>query len=218
MPLELFGHPFSSYCQKAAIALDEYGADWLWRKIEPDSEWTPVWEALWPIKRFPVLRDGERVVPEATAIIEYLHVHYRQGDPLIPDDADAAIEVRTLDRFFDHYVSDPQARMVFNAIRADDQRDPLAEEQAHEMLDRSYAWLEGHIAGREWAAGDAFSMADCAAAPALFYADWSYPLGDRFPEVIAYRARLLARPSVVRAVDGGRPYRAFFPLGAPDRD
>ncbi|VXC78028.1 glutathione S-transferase family protein [Sphingomonas sp. AX6] len=219
MTLELFGHPFSSYCWKAAIALDEMGADWTWRVIEPGSEWTPVWEKLWPIKRFPVLRDGERVVAEASAIIEYLHVHHRSvGDPLIPDDGDAAVIVRMLDRFFDHYVSDPQARFVFNAIRPADQRDPLAEQEGGAMLERSYGWLEGHIAGREWATGEAFSMADCAAAPALFYADWTYPFGDRFPAVTAYRQRLLARPSIARAVDGGRPYRAFFPLGAPDRD
>lgn len=220
MTLELFGHPFSSYCWKAAIALDEVGADWTWRVVEPGSEWTPVWEELWPIKRFPVLRDDERVVAEASAIIEYLHVHHRgdSGDPLIPDDGDAAVQVRMLDRFFDHYVSDPQARFVFNAIRSADQRDPLAEAEGGAVLERSYAWLEAHIAGRTWAAGETFSMADCAAAPALFYADWTYPLGDRFPAVTAYRQRLLARPSVARAVDGARPYREFFPLGAPDRD
>ncbi len=217
--LELFGHPFSSYCWKAAIALDEVGADWTWRVIEPGSEWTPVWERLWPIKRFPVLRDGDRVVAEASAIIEYLHVHHRgPGDPLIPDDGDAAVQVRMLDRFFDHYVSDPQARFVFNAIRPADQRDPLAEAEGGAMLERSYAWLERHVAERTWAAGETFSMADCAAAPALFYADWTYPMDDRFPAVTAYRQRLLARPSVARAVDGGRPYRRFFPLGAPDRD
>ncbi len=217
--LELFGHPFSSYCWKAAIALDEVEADWMWRVIEPGSEWTAVWENLWPIKRFPVLRDGERVVAEASAIIEYLHVHHRgAGDPLIPEDGDAAVQARMLDRFFDHYVSDPQARFVFNAIRPADQRDPLAEQEGGAMLDRAYAWLEGHIAGRKWATGKAFSMADCAAAPALFYADWTYPLGECFPEVTAYRQRLLARPSIARAVDGGRPYRDFFPLGAPDRD
>jgi glutathione S-transferase len=219
MTLDLFGHPFSSYCQKAAIALDEYGADWTWRIIEPDSEWAATWAELWPIKRFPVLRDGDRVTPEATSIIEYLHVHHRGGAaPLIPDDPDQAVRVRTLDRFFDHYVSDPQARVVFNAIRPADKRDPLAVEEAQAMLDRSYAWLDGHMAGRTWAAGDMFSMADCAAAPALFYADWTYPIGDRFPNVSAYRARLLDRPSFARAVDGARPYRHYFPLGAPDRD
>lgn len=219
MSVELFAHPFSSYCQKAIVALDEYRVDWTLRLIEPGSEWTPVWEQLWPIKRFPVLRDGDRVVPEASAIIEYLNVHHRgSADPLIPDDADAAAEVRMLDRFFDHYVSDPQARIVFNAIRPADKPDPLAEEEAHAMLDRAYRWLDAHMAARQWAAGDAFSMADCAAAPALFYADWTYPLGDAYPNVTAYRTRLLARPSFARLVDAARPYRNFFPLGAPDRD
>ncbi len=218
MTVELFAHPFSSYCQKAIVALDEMEVPWTLRMIEPGSEWQELWAQLWPIRRFPVLRDGDHVVPEATAIIEYLNVAHRGGRELIPADPALAVEVRTLDRFFDHYVSDPQARVVFNAIRPADRRDPLADEQAREMLDRAYGWLDGHMAGRRWAVGTSFSMADCAAAPALFYADWTHPIGDRHPEVAAYRARLLARPSVVRAVDAARPYRAFFPLGAPDRD
>lgn len=216
MTIELFAHPFSSYCQKAIIALHEHGLDWTLRMIEPGSEWTAEWEKLWPIRRFPVLREGTRVVPEASAIIEHLHARHRTATPLIPDDPDEAVEVRTLDRFFDHYVSDPQGRIVLNAIRREDQRDPLAEQEAWALLDRAYAWLDARMAGRTWAVGDAFSMADCAAAPSLFYADWTYPLGDRFANVAAYRARLLQRPSVAHAVDAARPYRHLFPLPCPD--
>ena len=218
MSIELFAHPFSSYCQKAIIALHEYELDWTLRMIEPGSEWTPVWESLWPIRRFPVLREGARVVPEASAIIEYLHARHRTAVPLIPDDPDAAAEVRMLDRFFDHYVSDPQTRIVRNALRPEGQRDPLAVQQAQALLDRAYAWLDTHVAGRTWAGGEACGMAACAAAPSLFYADWTHPLGDRFPNVSAYRARLLQRPSFARAVDAARPYRHLFPLPVPQRD
>lgn len=218
MTIELFAHPFSSYCQKAIVALHEHGIDWTLRMIEPDSEWTPVWESLWPIRRFPVLREGTRVVPESTAIIEYLHAHHRTAAPLIPDDPGDAVEVRMLDRFFDHYVSDPQIRIVMNALRPEGQRDPLAEREAQTMLDRAYGWLDARMADRTWAAGETFGMADCAAAPSLFYAEWTYPLGDRYPNVSAYRARLLQRPSFARAVEAGRPYRNLFPLPVPDRD
>src|SRR5690554_4179409 len=194
MTIELFAHLFSSYCQKAITALHEHGVEWSLRMIEPGSEWTAVWQTLWPIGRFPLLREGDRVVPEASAIIEYLNARHRTATPpLIPDDPDQAVEVRTLDRFFDHYISDPQARIVVNAIRRDDQRDPLAEQEARALLERAYAWLDAHRAGRTWAVGDTFSTADCAAAPPLFYADWTCPLGDRFANVTAYRARLLQR-------------------------
>src|SRR5690606_29710105 len=131
-------------------------------------------------------------------------------------DPDDAVEVRMLDRFFDHYVSDPQARIVVNALRRGDQRDPLAGQEARELLERAYAWLDARMAGRTWAVGDAFSMADCAAAPSLFYADWTHPIGDRFANVSAYRARLLQQPGVVRAVDAARPWRHLFPLPCPD--
>ena len=216
MAIELFAHPFSSYCQKAIIALHEHGVDWTLRMIEPGSEWNTEWEAIWPIRRFPVLREGGRVVPEASAIIEHLHARHRTTTPLIPDDPDDAVEVRMLDRFFDHYVSDPQARIVVNALRREDQRDPLAGQEAQELLDRAYAWLDARMAGRTWAVGEAFSMADCAAAPSLFYADWTHPIGDRFANVSAYRARMLRRPSIARAVDAARPYRQLFPLPCPD--
>ena len=218
MTIELFAHPFSSYCQKAIVALHEHDLDWTLRMIEPGSDWTAQWESLWPIRRFPVLREDERVVPEASAIIEHLHARHRPATPLIPDDPGEAVTVRMLDRFFDHYVSDPQIRIVRNALRPEDQRDPVAEPEARTLLDRAYAWLDAHLAGRTWAAGEAFSMADCAAAPSLFYADWTHPLGDRFPNVSGYRERLLQRPSFARAVDAARPYRRLFPLPVPDRD
>ena len=217
MTIELFVHPFSSYCQKALTALYENRTPFDARLVEPGNE---AWEELtriWPIGKFPVLREGGRVVPEATAIIEYLHVHHPGPVGLIPDDADAALEVRMLDRFFDNYVSTPQQTLVFDLIRPEEARDPHGVAAARAMLDKAYAWLDRHMEGREWAAGD-FSLADCAAGPFLFYADWSHPMDGRFLNVAAYRQRLMARPALRRAIDEARPYRPYFPGGAPDRD
>ena len=215
----LYSHPFSSYCQKVLIALYENDTQFETRMLGPkDPEAYRELSSVWPVKRFPMLMDQDKPVFEASIIIEYLQLHYPGPITLIPADADAAIEIRMLDRFFDNYISTPQQKLVFNAIRPQDSRDAYGVQEARDMLDAAYGWLDGWMASREWAAGDDFSLADCAAAPSLFYADWSHPLGGRFPNVTAYRQRLLARPSFARAVDEARPYRSFFPLGAPDRD
>ena len=129
-----------------------------------------------------------------------------------------ALEVRSLDRFFDNYVSTPQQKIVFDRIRPEADRDPYGVAEARAMLEAAYGWLDGVMAKREWAAGAQFSLADCGAAPFLFYADWTHEIDARFANVRAYRQRLLARPSFARAVDEARPYRPYFPLGAPDRD
>lgn len=218
MKPKLYAHPFSSYCQKALIALYENDTPFEWRLLEGDNPIMREFEALWPLKRFPVLVDGDRTVMESSIIIEYLELHYPGPTRLIPEDPQAALEVRLLDRFFDNYISTPQQKCVFDRIRNEADRDEYGVAEARSRLDIAYAWLDKAIAGREWAAGSAFSLADCAAAPALFYADWTHPIGDRFPNVVAYRQRLLARPSFARAVDEARPYRPYFPLGAPDRD
>jgi glutathione S-transferase len=137
---------------------------------------------------------------------------------MIPTDPKAALEVRFMDRFFDNYVMTPQQKLVFDLIRKEGNRDPQGAAEARQMLDISYRWLDGVMKGRKWAAGDAFTLADCAAAPALFYADWSYPIGKEFANVHAYRQRLLAYPAFARAVDEARPFRKFFPGGAPNKD
>jgi glutathione S-transferase len=219
MTLHLYAHPFSSYCQKVLIALYENGTPFEFRLLEgPDSPAMQELTALWPMKRFPVLVDGGRTVIEASCIIEYLGLYHPGPVPLIPEDAREALEVRMMDRFFDNYVSTPQQKIVFDRIRPEAVRDAHGVAEARAMLDTAYAWLDRVMDGRRWAAGDTFSLADCGAAPFLFYADWTHPIGDRFPNVRAYRRRLLARPSFARAVDEARPYRKFFPLGAPDRD
>ena len=218
MTLKLYAHPLSSYCHKALVALYENATPFEFVMLDGSEPAASEFAALWPMKRFPLLTDGERIVPESTAIIEYLGVHHPGPVRLIPDDPDAAIEVRMMDRFFDNYVMNQQARVVFDCIRPDGTHDPYGVTEAKAMLDTAYAWLDGWMEGREWAAG-AFSLADCAAAPALLYADWTHAIPERFANVWAYRTRLLARPSYARALDEARPYRHYFPLGAPtDRD
>lgn len=213
----LYAHPFSSYCQKALVALYENATAFDYRNLE-DPEAGAELAALWPLRRFPVLVDGERTVIEATCIIEYLDLHHPGPVKLIPADRDAALEVRMLDRFFDNYVSTPQQKVVADRLRPEADRDPYGVGEARAMLETAYAWLDARMATREWAAGPDFTLADCAAAPFLFYADWTHPIDARFAHVRAYRQRLLARPSFQRAVDEARPFRAYFPLGAPDRD
>ena len=133
-------------------------------------------------------------------------------------DDDAALKVRFMDRFFDNYVMTPTAKVVADSLRDSACRDPSGVADAKAQLDISYEWLDSVMRNRLWAAGDHFTLADCAAAPSLFYADWVHSIDPRFENVRRYRSRLLARPSVARAVDEARPYRPFFPLGAPDRD
>jgi len=208
MTLKLYFHPFSSYCQKVLVALYENALPFEPRLLEgPDSAAMQELAALWPMKRFPVLVDGSRTVMEATCIIEHLGLHRPGPVRLIPADPKAAQETRLMDRFFDNYVSTPQQTIVFDALRPPEARDPYGVARAREMLDTAYAWLDRVMADRTWVDGEDFSLAD-----------WTHAIGPAYPHVQAYRRRLLARPSVARAVDEARPYRGFFPLGAPDRD
>jgi glutathione S-transferase len=217
--MQLFAHPFSSYSQKVLIALYENETPFIFRMLAPENPKNGAeFAARWPLKRFPILVDGDRTIFEASSIIEYLDVHHPGRARLIPVDPDLAIEVRMMDRVFDNYVMGMMQKPVLDAIRAPEVRDAHGVAEARAMLDTAYAWLDGRMAGREWAVGDAFTLADCAAAPALFYADWAQPIPQRFANLTAYRRRLLARSSFARAIDEARPYRAFFPLGAPDRD
>lgn len=212
--LKLYAHPFSSYSQKVLIALWANDIAFDYRMLE-DPDAAREWESLWPIRRFPVLADGDRVVFEASAILEHLDAHHRGPVPLVHGDG---VQTRMLDRFFDHYVMEPMQKIVLDHRREPSQRDAFGVAEAYAMLDRAYAWLDGHMASRTWAQGHVFGMADCAAAPALFYADWVHAIPDALPDLRAYRARLLAHPHMARAVDEARPYRSYFPPGAPDRD
>ncbi|HEY8126960.1 MAG TPA: glutathione S-transferase family protein [Methylocystis sp.] len=217
MVLKLYGHPFSSYTQKALIALYENDTAFQFCSLE-DKHAQAEWAALWPIKRFPLLLDDDRRIMEASVIVEYLDLRHPGETTLVPRDAHAAIGVRFMDRFFDNYIMTPMQRIVFDRLRKDEDRDPFGVAEARRALDTAYAWLDEKMTGREWAAGEDFSLADCAAAPSLFYADWTHPIDGELVNVKDYRRRLLARASFARAVDEARPYRAYFPLGAPDRD
>lgn len=219
MSLTLYAHPFSSYCQKVLIALYENDLPFELRLLTRDDAVTASeFEALWPLKRMPVLVDDGRTVVEATIIIEHLDLHHPRSVRLVPADPKAALDVRLMDRFFDNYIMTPMQRIVSDRLRAAEDRDPRGVADARALLDTAYRWLDQALTDRVWAASGAFSLADCAAAPALFYADWVHPIDEAHWRVRAYRARLLARPSFARAVDEARPYRPLFPLGAPDRD
>jgi glutathione S-transferase len=219
MSLQLYAHPFSSYCQKVLIPLYENAVPFELRMLAPDhAREMAEHAALWPLKRMPVLVDEGRTVLEATTIIEHLEVAHPGSVRFIPADPHTAVDVRMMDRIFDNYVATPMQKIVLDSLREPTERDPKGVADARATLDTIYPWLDARMAGREWAAGDAFSLADCAAAPALFYADWTHEIGAAFANLRAYRRRLLARPSFARAVDEARPYRRFFPLGAPDRD
>ena len=219
MTLTLYAHPFSSYCQKVLIALYENATPFNMRMVDFGDERTVAeLAALWPLKRMPVLVDNVQPIGESTIIIEHLSLHHPGAVQLIPSDPKGALQIRFLDRFFDNYVMTPMQRIVFNHIRQPQDRDRPTEDDARALLITAYRWLDTQLDGHEWAAGDAFTLADCAAAPSLFYADWVHPIGEAFPRAQAYRRRLLARPSFARAVDEARPYRHFFPPGAPDRD
>ncbi|MDR3099661.1 MAG: glutathione S-transferase family protein [Paraburkholderia sp.] len=221
MSLVLYGHPFSSYTQKALIALYENGTPFEFRALGPDSLHAADWLQRWPLRKFPVLVDGERTVAESSIIIEYLQFAHPGPVRLLPaDPADpmAVLDVRFLDRFFDLHVMTPMQRAVDGALTGDAAKRADGLAFAQQKLELAYAWLDARLAGRTWAAGEDFTLADCAAAPSLFYADWTYRIPEAFAVLRAYRARLLARPSFARAVEEARAYRPLFPLGAPDRD
>ncbi|RYF76677.1 MAG: glutathione S-transferase family protein [Comamonadaceae bacterium] len=217
MSLTLYAHPFSSYCQKVLIALYESDLAFEYRMLESPGAMDEL-KARWPFARFPLLVDDGVTVVESSIVIE--HLMQRHGGPvaLIPSEPAAALEVRFLDRFFDQYVMTPMQKPVFEALKKEGAQPAQKMAEAVAELSTAYAWLERRLQGRTWAAGELFTMADCAAAPSLFYADWVHPIAEDFPVLRAYRARLLQRPSFARAVEEARPFRSYFPLGAPQRD
>lgn len=216
MSLTLYAHPFAAYCWKVLIAVYENATPFGYRVVEDAAGWAEL-EALWPIRKFPLLRDGETTIVESSVIIEYLMLHHPGTAPLIPASADEALQVRFLDRFFDNYVMTPMQTLVSDRMRTEKERDAKGVAEARRMLDVAYAWLETRVTTDTWLCGG-FSLAECSAAPSLFYADWVHPIGDRFPGVRAYRRRVLSRPSVARVVEEARPYRKLFPQGAPAQD
>ncbi len=220
MSLELFAHPFSSYCQKVLIALYEKELPFTFRMLDGDHPDNFAELAnSWPLGKFPMLRDGVTDLVETSIIIEYLDSKEPGNHPLIPANPADALETRLLDRVFDLWVMNQAQVYVDDALRPEGvPKDLYRVATGHRHLLAAYDWLEQRLKGREWANGTSFSLADSAAAPALFYADWIVPFADTHPVLHAYRQRLLARPSVARCVEEARPYRPLFPLGAPERD
>jgi glutathione S-transferase len=214
MSLTLYCHPLASFCWKVLLALYESETPFRAQQIDlADPEERAALASLWPVAKFPVLRDTTRdqVVPESTIIIEYLALHYPGKVELLPKDPESARQTRLRDRFYDLYVHEPMQKIVGDRLRPADRRDPHGVEQAHAALELSYSMLEADKATSEWATGSAFTLADCAAAPALYYANKVHPFGDRHPSVAGYLERLLARPSLARVLAEAEPYFVHFP-------
>jgi glutathione S-transferase len=211
--VKIYGHPFAAFSWKAHIALYERGVPFEFLMVDPEHpENTEAIGRLAPTGQFPVLVDGDRVVIESAAIIEYLDLHHGTAPPMVPSDPRAAIEARQMDGIFDDYVMAPLQRMVFTVLREEGKRDPHVRAEVQAALDKSYAWLERWMAERTWAANDTFGIADCAAAPALYYAHWGFPIPESHTALRNYRARLLAHPSIARVIDEAKPWREYFPL------
>jgi glutathione S-transferase len=214
--LVLYYHPLSSYCHKVLIAIDELGVAVDLRAINPgDPADRAAHLARWPTGKIPLLVDRGRPVPESSIMIEHLQQHHaKPGRRLIPDpaeDPDAALDVRLWDRLFDGYVMTPMQALTADRLRPEGERDARGVADARAQLCSAYAFIDRHLQGRTWASGNASSLADCAAAPALFYATAYETLAPAQVHLAAYFERLMARPSVARTVDQARPWLAHFP-------
>lgn len=212
MTPELHFHPLASYCHKVLIALYESGIDFTPRLLDlGDPAAAAAFVALWPVGKMPLLVDDGRVVPESTIILEHLATRFPSAAWLLPADPVAALETRLRDRFFDLYVHTPMQKIVADRLRPAAAKDPYGVEEARRQLGVAYAMIERDLADGPWAAGDRFTMADCAAAPALFYADLVAPLGAAHPRACEYLARSKERPSYARVLREAEPYFVHFP-------
>ncbi|HEY0954641.1 MAG TPA: glutathione S-transferase family protein [Roseateles sp.] len=211
MPLTLHYHPLSSHCWKLLIALDELGLPFEGRVVNlGDPAARSAYAALWPTAKIPLLVDGDRVLPETAIQMEYLN--QRHGGSLLPEDFEAQLQVRLWERLFDCYVMDPMQRYIAQQLRPEAERDARAQAAALDTLGMAYDLVEQRMGEHPWAAGEGFSMADCTAAPALFYATTLRPLSASQPRLAAYFERLVARASVARAIAQARPVFPYYPL------
>jgi glutathione S-transferase len=215
MLLKLYFHPLASFCHKALIALYENKTP-----FEPvivdlaDETSRAAFRAVWPIGKMPVLRDDARdhTVAESTIVIEYLDAHYPGATRFLPADPDRAWQTRMWDRFYDHYVQEPMQKIVADRLRPAGSNDGYGVGQAKGQLREAYAVIEREVAPKTWMMGDAFTMADCAAAPALFYAHTVVPFGETQSRLAAYLDRLTGRPSFARVLGEAEPYFRLFPM------
>jgi glutathione S-transferase len=214
MALTLYLHPLALFCHKVLIALYENEIDFRAETVDlGDPGSAAIVLEKWPVGKIPVLLDDnrDRTIPETSIIIEYLQQHYPGPAPLLPEDWNASLEARSWDRFFDLYVSAPVQKIVTDRIRAEDAKDPLGVSDARRTLDTAYAMIESQVASAPWAIGDQFTIADCAAAPSLFFASIVHPFGESHTSLSRYFERLLERPSVRRTLAEARPYFSMFP-------
>lgn len=213
MSLELFLHPLSSYCHKVLIAFYENGIPFEVKRVDEPAV-AQEWERLWPLKHFPILRDVKRnrVIPESTIIIEYLQTYFPGPTKLIPDDPDLAWQVRLRDRFFDNYLHGQMQKFAGDNLRPQGKKDPYGLDEAKADFRKALGLVNAEMAGRTWAAGETFTMADCAAAPAIFYGDRFFgPFRATHPHALAYLDRLMARPSYARALEEAKPFFHLLP-------
>ncbi len=213
MALTLYYHPLSSFCWKVLIALYEAEVAFTPRQVNlADPADKAAFEAVWPLAKFPVLRDEARgqTVPESTIIVEYLAEHVAGARGLLPTEAERALAVRLKDRLFDQYIHLPMQQIVAERLRPEGHHDPFGAEQARTALRRGYELLEPLVVG-PWAVGETFTLADCAALPALYYGDYAVRI-DRWPRLSAYLQRLKARPTIARVLEQAAPWLSYFPL------
>jgi glutathione S-transferase len=214
MALTLYSHPLASFCHKVLIALYENETAFNPVTVDlGDPGETAALTAKWPVGKIPVLHDGarDRVVAETSIIIEYLQQHYPGPVTLLPTEAERQLDVRLWERFFDLYVSVPMQKIVTDRIRPEGGNDPVGVAEARRTLDTAYAMIESQLAGKSWATGGDFTIADCSATPGLFYASIVHPFSSSQRNLAAYFERLVARPSVRRTLAEARPYFHFFP-------
>jgi glutathione S-transferase len=214
MSLQFFFHPLASYCQKVLIALYENGTQFEPHLVDFSNEASAAaFRKLWPVAKMPVLRDEarDRTIPESSIIIEYLTQHYPGPTELIPADADLALQTRLRDRFYDLYVHDPMQRIVGDKLRPAGKTDPYGVEAARAQLLKSYGMIDAEMAARTWAMGEAFTLADCAAGPPLFFANKLMPFSESHRNLAGYFERLTRRPSFARSLAEAEPYMKFFP-------
>lgn len=213
MALTLHYHPLSSYCWKVLIALYETGAPFTASVVNlGDPAARAAFEAMWPTAKIPLLEDGGRFVPETSIMIEHLDHKHPGKVALLPSDPDARLEVRLWDRLFDLYVMDPMQRYIAQLLRPEAERDVRTLDSSRANLLTAYRMIDAKLGDRTWAAGETFSMADCAAAPSLFYAAIVQPFPPEAVRLAAYFERLMARPSMRRVLAQARPFFQYYPL------
>jgi glutathione S-transferase len=212
MALTLYFHPLSSFCHKALIALYENDTAFTPKSVNfQDKAESEAFRKLWPVRKFPLLQDGDRLIPESSIIIEYLDQHHPGRTRFIPSDPDKARETRFYDRFFDLYIHLPMQQAIGDRLRPQDARDPFGVKDARSRITSSYDIADKFLAGKTWVMGDEFTLADCSAAPALFYADMVTPFTETHPTLAAYFARLKQRPSYARTLREAEPYLQYVP-------